>query len=119
MGCISLPAFANTDDSKTGLYVTDKMGASIVQMSGQQFVYSGYADAGDNGTKMEIAIVLAYLAVDLRWVMTFPISLISLFELNWNLWRVIKRIQPTTSAAVCVMAYIKLVILKTKSNSIR
>ncbi|MTC80901.1 porin family protein, partial [Providencia stuartii] len=51
MGCISLPAFANTDDSKTGLYVTGKMGASIEQMSGQQFVYSGYADAGDNGTK--------------------------------------------------------------------
>lgn len=51
MGCISLPAFANTNDSKTGLYVTGKMGASIVQMSGQQFIYSGYADAGDNGTK--------------------------------------------------------------------
>ncbi len=51
MGCVTLPAFANTDDSKTGLYVTGKMGASIVQMSGQQFVYSGFAEAGDNGTK--------------------------------------------------------------------
>ncbi|MGO2334691.1 outer membrane protein [Providencia sp.] len=51
MGCVTLPAFANTDDSKTGLYVTGKMGASIIQMSGQQFVYSGFAEAGDNGTK--------------------------------------------------------------------
>ncbi|MEX7536675.1 OmpW family outer membrane protein [Providencia rettgeri] len=51
MGCVTLPTFANTDDSKTGLYVTGKMGASIVQMSGQQFVYSGFAEAGDNGTK--------------------------------------------------------------------
>ncbi|WP_272691276.1 outer membrane protein [Providencia sp. PROV132] len=51
MGCVSLPTFANTEDSKTGLYVTGKMGASIVQMSGQQFVYSGFAEAGDNGTK--------------------------------------------------------------------
>ncbi|EMA4783578.1 porin family protein [Providencia rettgeri] len=50
-GLIALPTMANADTNKNGVYLGGKMGASIMQLSNQQFVYSGYADAGDNGTK--------------------------------------------------------------------
>lgn len=47
---IALPAVAN-DNDKVGMYVTGKMGASIVNMTGQEYVHSGYADPADNGVR--------------------------------------------------------------------
>ena len=49
-GLIVLPALANAESNKKGIYLSGKMGASIMQLSNQQFMYSGYADANENGT---------------------------------------------------------------------
>lgn len=50
-GLLALPTLATADNAKNGVYLSGKLGASVMQLSEQKYIYSGYADAGDNGTK--------------------------------------------------------------------
>lgn len=48
---LGMSSMASAEDSKNGVYVTGKMGASVMHLSDQKYQYSGFADAGDNGVK--------------------------------------------------------------------